>query len=99
MHHKYVPNIFYASLRKHLTSSLLKKTGTPIAINQSHSKEQAQGEAGNSTTKHLLLRVSTHFLVEENFQPDILHEELQVVAKERREIIQMKKLTHTKKWR
>ncbi|KAG5199464.1 hypothetical protein JEQ12_005943 [Ovis aries] len=38
MHHKYVPNIFYASLRKHLTSSLLKKRSTPIAINQSHSK-------------------------------------------------------------
>ncbi|KAI4537779.1 hypothetical protein MG293_012642 [Ovis ammon polii] len=38
MYHKYVPNIFYASLRKHLTSSLLKKRSTPIAINQSHSK-------------------------------------------------------------
>ena len=29
-------------------------------------------------------RVSRAFLMEENFQPDILHEELQVVAKERR---------------
>ena len=45
MYHKYVPNIFYASLRKHLTSSsLLKKWSTPIAINQSHSKKSGLKE-------------------------------------------------------